>query len=358
MAIQATPATQSGELVRITFSVSPLAVSGQSANINITKAKLNEVQVSTVENGYVRISDSSPSTRPEITDEGALTNQYTQLFASWVSSDFESGISEYQYAVSDTSGRLTIVPWTSAGTNQSMTITGLSLQHGMTYYIWVKAKNGDGLWSEAGYSDGIKVDIKPPVGSIKINNPLGSRFTKSRTVILYLSAYDLSGVVRKMMFSENYFNWSAAEIYTATKSFTFSSPGDGTKTIYVKYQDEAGNWTTPYLASIILDTTVPVGIVTINSNAATTASPNVTLYFTVLEKLSGPFQVAISNDNINWSTQSYSQIKSWALSPGFGTKTVYAKLQDNAGNWSNVFSNTISYSKEDEYKRNSTLEKW
>jgi hypothetical protein len=33
--------------------------------------------------------------------------------------------------------------------------------------------------------------------------------------------------------------------------------GDGVKTVYVKFKDAAGNWSTAYSASIILDTTPP-----------------------------------------------------------------------------------------------------
>ena len=44
-----------------------------------------------------------------------------------------------------------------------------------------------------------------------------------------------------------------------------------------------------------------------------------------------------SNDNTNWSTaETFSTSKAWTLTSGDGTKTVYAKLKDKAGNWSDT----------------------
>lgn len=50
-----------------------------------------------------------------------------------------------------------------------------------------------------------------------------------------------------------------------------------------------------------------------------------------------------SNDNTTWSTaEAYATSKLWTLSSGDGTKTVYAKLKDTAGNWSTAFNDTIT----------------
>ncbi|MDI6794088.1 MAG: hypothetical protein QME81_14705, partial [bacterium] len=55
-------------------------------------------------------------------------------------------------------------PWPgiSVGGMQERNIRELSLVSGKTYYIWVAAKNGAGLWSKTGTSDGITVDTSPP----------------------------------------------------------------------------------------------------------------------------------------------------------------------------------------------------
>jgi hypothetical protein len=102
-------------------------------------------------------SDTTPSTTPVVTDDGATTTSTSQLHASWSSSDAESGIAEYQYAIGTTSGGTEVVNWTSVGTDTAVTKTGLTLSLGTTYYFGVKAKNGAGLWSAVGTSDGVAV---------------------------------------------------------------------------------------------------------------------------------------------------------------------------------------------------------
>ena len=102
-------------------------------------------------------TDSTPPTTPSIADDGVTTTSTSELHAVWSSSDTESGIVEYSYAIGTTAGGNDVVDWTSAGTATEKTITGLSLTAGQTYYISVKALNGQGLWSEIGSSNGITV---------------------------------------------------------------------------------------------------------------------------------------------------------------------------------------------------------
>ncbi len=100
-------------------------------------------------------TDVTAPTTPVVSDDGESTTDLTQLHASWTSSDAESGVTEYQYAIGTTSGGTDIVNWTSVGTYTWVTKTGLNLSAGTTYYFAVKAKNGQGLWSSVGISDGI-----------------------------------------------------------------------------------------------------------------------------------------------------------------------------------------------------------
>jgi protocatechuate 3,4-dioxygenase beta subunit len=99
--------------------------------------------------------DGTPPTTPVVTDEGATTTSTSELHASWSSGDPESGIAEYQYAIGTTSGGTDVVDWTSAGTDTAVTRTELNLTAGTAYCFAVKARNGEGLWSSVGTSDGI-----------------------------------------------------------------------------------------------------------------------------------------------------------------------------------------------------------
>jgi len=113
--------------------------------------------------------DAIPSSIPAVLDAGAFTSDNARLSASWSSSDPESGVAEYEYAIGTSPadpGSGYVVAWKSAGTATQAAETGLSLQEGVTYYWYVRARNGAGLWSQAGASDGITVDLTPPQTSI------------------------------------------------------------------------------------------------------------------------------------------------------------------------------------------------
>ncbi|MDO8586484.1 MAG: DUF5060 domain-containing protein [Armatimonadota bacterium] len=103
------------------------------------------------------LTDSSPPTDPQVTDDGDYTNCSTSIHAEWTASDPESGISEYWYAIGTWPGGDDWVGWTFAGTSTEVTVTDLDLFEWMTYFVSVYAVNGEGEWS-IGYSDGITVD--------------------------------------------------------------------------------------------------------------------------------------------------------------------------------------------------------
>lgn len=100
--------------------------------------------------------DRTAPTIDSITDDGIYTNASGQLHAQWTATEAESGIEEYQYAIGTSPENIgNVLGWTSAGTNTSITTTGLSLTPDTTYFIAVKAKNRVGLWSDIAISDGI-----------------------------------------------------------------------------------------------------------------------------------------------------------------------------------------------------------
>ena len=137
-----------------------------------------------------------------------------------------------------------------------------------------------------------------------------------------------------MSFSNDNTNWSAWQTYGTTAAWTLST-GDGTKTVYARLMDNAGNTTTGNItASIYLDTTPPAGgSVIIDSGAAYCNTTSVTLTLSATDSGSGMGEMRFSNDNTNWSSwQTYATTAAWTLSSGNGTKTVYAQFQDNAGN--------------------------
>lgn len=103
--------------------------------------------------------DSTPPSTPIVIDDGEVTGSTSTLHARWSAQDPESGIIEYQYRIGTTPGGGQVIDWTSIGTDQEVTRTGMHLTNGVTYYFTVKAKNGGDVWSSPGSSDGITVDI-------------------------------------------------------------------------------------------------------------------------------------------------------------------------------------------------------
>ena len=93
----------------------------------------------------------------------ATTTSTTQLSANWdASTDNESGISGYQYAIGTTVGGTQTVNWTSLGNVTTVTKTGLTLTVGQTYYFSVQAVNGAGLTGSATNSNGQTVVTVTP----------------------------------------------------------------------------------------------------------------------------------------------------------------------------------------------------
>lgn len=109
-------------------------------------------------------ADMTPPAKPVVTDSGKEQDDSTALYASWTSLDAQSGIVQYCFAIGTAPGDTSIVPWTYT-TDSEAFVGGLYLEIGQTYYFSVKAKNGVGLWSDVGASDGIKI---VPVGPMTV----------------------------------------------------------------------------------------------------------------------------------------------------------------------------------------------
>ncbi|MCX7943547.1 MAG: fibronectin type III domain-containing protein [Deltaproteobacteria bacterium] len=203
----------------------------------------------------------------------------------------------------------------------------------------------------AAITDSIVYDNTAPTGCIislggGVSNP-----TNTRTIGLNISATDANSFVDRMMISESStFSGAQWENYATSKVWTLSS-GDGSKTIYVKFRDGAGNENTSSCASvnITLDTTAPTGSFNINNGAEYSTSSTVTLTnITASDNLGGPVQMMISNcfdfgvsgcNTTNWINLATSY--SWSLISGDGTRFVYMKFRDNALNESSVITRSI-----------------
>jgi hypothetical protein len=119
--------------------------------------------------------------------------------------------------------------------------------------------------------------------------------------------------------------------------------GDGTKTVYSQIRDSEGMVSSTYLDTIVLDTTPPIGTIIINGGDASTTSMTVILSLYYADSGSGVSEVRFSDDGV-WDTEAWEAptlTKSWTLTSGEDTKTVYYQIKDNVEQVSLTYSDTI-----------------
>jgi hypothetical protein len=123
----------------------------------------------------------------------------------------------------------------------------------------------------------------------------------------------------------------------------------GSHTFRVRAIDKAGNIDgTPASRSWFVDSVVPGGTVSINGGAASTSTRSVKLRLSATDPspASGVASMRFRNGGTStWSGwYAYSTSKSWTLTAGAGTKTVYVQYRDRARNISAAASDTIKFS--------------
>ena len=180
-------------------------------------------------------------------------------------------------------------------------------------------------------------DVTPPSGTVKINN--NAQYTKSSSVTLSLSALDSGTGVSHMKFSNDNVTYSAPEIYSATKSWTLSS-GDGIKTVYVKFRDTTGNWSSAYSDTIIFDAIAPgvpiIDPVTSPVNTSTQTITGTKTTDAVSVSVSCPTAVA---GQVTYPTSTTWSCQLTGLTSGSNNISAYAS--DAAGNNSAASTVTI-----------------
>jgi hypothetical protein len=114
------------------------------------------------------------------------------------------------------------------------------------------------------------VDTIAPTGAIAING--GAASTIDASVMLTLSAQDATSGVAQMRFFD--FTWGNWEEYATSKPWAFTV-GEGYKTLYVQFRDNAGLVSGPYRATISLGAAAPPSDSTI-SHGSLAESPTQT----------------------------------------------------------------------------------
>lgn len=103
----------------------------------------------------------------------SVTYNNNQLSANWTSStDTHSDIARYWYAIGTTPNGTDIVNFTDNAWYDSVSVTGLNLNYGTTYYVTVKSENGAGLLSGETSSNGqtVTIPFAQPIASYNYSN--------------------------------------------------------------------------------------------------------------------------------------------------------------------------------------------
>jgi len=188
------------------------------------------------------------------------------------------------------------------------------------------------------FSAPITLDTVAPSGTITING--GAALSASSLVQLALSATD-NNAVASMQLSYDGINYFAAVPYAASATLRLF-PGDGERTVSVRFIDAAGNVSAVASDSITVSSVPPTGSIVINAGAALTNSATVTLTLSGTGSAGAVSEMQFSKDGVSYFPfEPYATTRVVTLLPGDGERFIYVRFRDQAGNVSAAFSDSI-----------------
>jgi hypothetical protein len=132
-----------------------------------------------------------------------------------------------------------------------------------------------------------------------------------------------------MKFSVDNINWSSPEAYNAQKSWVLTA-GEGTKKVYARFSDKAGNWSDSFFDTIILDTTAPhIDSITPADSAA--LYENSTVVISVAAGNTGPSLVEYQFSIDGVILQAWSGQSTYSWSTTAGKHTLKVEVKDTGG---------------------------
>ncbi|MEW5692277.1 MAG: T9SS type A sorting domain-containing protein [Candidatus Hydrogenedentota bacterium] len=266
--------------------------------------------------------------------DGSSTNVVQPVFWYSASSD-SSGIKWYILEIDDTSSFASI---NYSGTSVSTSCSPSAEMVNGTYYWRVRVLD---IWDQSNLgldSNVLIIDTVPPVvylNSIVINND--ALVTNAETVTLSL-LYDNSSIEMQISDTET-FAGASFEPVSLTDTYVLTSI-EGTKALWVRFKDAAGNISNSDSDTIVLDKTPPAGSVILDNGAAITTSQVVIASITVTET----YQMIVSTDGVfdneEWESKSDTKVINYGDTDG--VKWVYVRFRDLAGNASDTCSDSIT----------------
>jgi hypothetical protein len=193
------------------------------------------------------ITDKTPPLKPVVTAIG--NGNLTTLSANWISSDPESSITKYRYAIGTAPGGRDVVDWTYIN-KSSMTHTGLNLTAGVIYYVSAGARNEGGLWSITGVSNPV------PAGVLPSSKTLKSTAAYDGWILESSETSNKGGTLNSSATTFNLGDDAAKKQYRSILSFNTALPANAaiTKvTLKIKKQGQIGLNPFATLGNILVD---------------------------------------------------------------------------------------------------------
>ena len=181
------------------------------------------------------------------------------------------------------------------------------------------------------------VDLSAPTGSIIIEH--GSNTTANTEVSVQLIVSDASYVtarvsIRSSMDDARWYRYVTA---SETIDWNFGDDTVGEVRLYVQYEDRAGRLSPIYNDTIIIDRDPPVAMLSLDGGSRYTNSSTVDLAVEWWDE-SGVSLMWVSNDpdftDVDWILPT--NLMTWTLPEGEGNWTVYVRLIDGVGWFTNV----------------------
>ena len=293
---------------------------------------------------------ASAAVRDGLAEDITLVGSASELSANWDAADdgVGSGIAEYQYAIGTTPGGADVVGWTSAGTDTSVTATGLALDEGQIYYFSVQAKDNVGLWSGVTSSNGQKVETQPPALPTELTSTSHdvSEWSADNTVIVtWTDAIDAASGLDgySIVWDENATTLpgETKDIEEGVQIATSEALADGNSWYFhIRSVDNAGNWNSEavHLGPFYIDTIGPAisGLIPADGSKINTNTPTISATLSDAGSGINTDTVVIKVDDVDVTTSAtvtadgVSYTPTVALADGIHNVTV--DVSDNVAN--------------------------
>ncbi|HKC55636.1 MAG TPA: Ig-like domain-containing protein, partial [Vicinamibacterales bacterium] len=178
--------------------------------------------------------------------------------------------------------------------------------------------------------------------TVALSAPANNAFVAGTAVAVSATASDNAAVagVQFLLDGANLGGEDTTAPYAVTWNTTAAS--NGPHVLSSRARDASGNTATAASVNVTVDNQAPAGSVAINDGAPSTNTTTVALTLGASDAVSTVTQMRFSNTGTSYSSpEAYGPSKTWTLSSGSGTKTVYAQFKDAAGNWSAAATDTI-----------------